>query len=234
MKLSLAITTYNRAEMTIKSFYRVINDERIDEIVIVDDCSDPYEYNRLFDLLILTYKKNSKIKFFRNNVNLGMLQNKKEAVRKCSNEWVILFDSDNILTTDYIHALQMEGDLKKDTIYCPDFAKPEFNFTNYSGLFYNSKKIKNYFHYRDFRPHLNCCNYVLNREEFLKSFVPNPDIKESDTIWIAYNWLKNGNNFKIVPNMHYFHTVGDHSGWLKNADLNMQHNDEIIEKIKQL
>ena len=37
--VTLAITTYNRIDMTVKSFAQVLDDPRITEIVIVDDHS---------------------------------------------------------------------------------------------------------------------------------------------------------------------------------------------------
>ena len=78
-KISLAITTYNRVEMTIKSFERVLDDERIDDIIIVDDHSLPEMYQKLsakIDELM-----NPKIHLVRNEVNLGMSLNKKSSSR---------------------------------------------------------------------------------------------------------------------------------------------------------
>src|SRR6188768_255025 len=90
MKLTLAITTYQRSDMVLEVFEKIYDHPLIDEIVIVDDASEWDTYCKLSELL---YHK-EKVKLFRNEKNLGMSRNKAEAVSKAKNDWVILFDSD--------------------------------------------------------------------------------------------------------------------------------------------
>lgn len=47
--LSLAITHYNRYEMVVESFAQVIDDVRLSEILIMDDCSTDGSYEKLRD-----------------------------------------------------------------------------------------------------------------------------------------------------------------------------------------
>ena len=44
---TIAITTYNRLDLVIDSFSSVLDNELIDEIVIVDDCSEDTLFNNL-------------------------------------------------------------------------------------------------------------------------------------------------------------------------------------------
>ena len=67
-KISLCITTYNRNAYLFKSFEQVINDDRIGEVVIVDDCSELGLYQHIAERC----KYNPKIKLFRNESNLGV------------------------------------------------------------------------------------------------------------------------------------------------------------------
>ena len=68
-KISICVTTYNRPE-TIDSFKAVLADERVSEVIIVDDCSTKENYNKLIDNVLAL--KNTKVKLYRNNVNQGV------------------------------------------------------------------------------------------------------------------------------------------------------------------
>ena len=50
-KLSLCITTYNRCDLTLKCFEDVLDDSWVDEIILVDDCSEIEIYNKLADIV---------------------------------------------------------------------------------------------------------------------------------------------------------------------------------------
>ena len=98
--ITLAITNWNRDLMTFDSFIGVYEDPLINEIVIVDDCSHEYYYNNLHNKC----KDLDKVKLHRNSKNLGCYHNKRKAVELSNNDWVILFDSDNKMTSQYLDA----------------------------------------------------------------------------------------------------------------------------------
>jgi hypothetical protein len=81
---------------------------------------------------------------------------------------------------------------------------------------------------------MNTCNYLVNREEYLKIYQHNPEMKGTDTIWFNYLWLKAGNSFYVVPGMEYYHRVWEGSGFLADCDYNMKRAKEVKELIKQL
>jgi len=58
--ITLSITTYNRSELVTESFDKVITDDRISEIIIVDDFSSIEIFNDLKNRI--DNLKNSKIK----------------------------------------------------------------------------------------------------------------------------------------------------------------------------
>src|SRR4051812_27159120 len=99
--ISLALTHYNRFQFLTECIEQIKDDPRIGEIVISDDASTDDSYNRL----ALRYAADEKIKLFRNETNLDCYANKREAVYQCRSAWVILFDSDNILTKEYLDVI---------------------------------------------------------------------------------------------------------------------------------
>lgn len=229
MKLTFAVTTFNRYEMLLESFAGIIDDPRIDEVLIMDDCSEEKYWDKIKDLP----KFNQKIKVVRQLQNRGMSVNKRDAVFNSKNEWVILADSDNIFGVDYLEALEVYGKLFPDTIYCPSFAKPNFDYRKYN---LSTFGIKN-------KPPLdesmanclfNTCNYVVHRDTYLYVWKENRDMKGSDTIWFNYLWLQADKVFHVVENMHYQHRVHKESGFIKDLDYNMKKAEEIKKMIMDL
>ena len=237
MKLTLAITTYQRTDLLYESYSKVIDHPLISEVVIVDDCSNDNVWEHL--------KKNCihpKIKLYRNEQNLNMSRNKREAISKASNEWAIILDSDNILYPEYLDAVEktwLNDEARswygQDVIMCPSFAEPDFNFKDYSDLMIDKDNAKNFLQDGMFRVFLNTCNYVVNRDEYLKVYKYDETIKESDTIYFNTLWMQAGNAFYVVPGMKYHHRKHSGSGWL-NGDhrYNMNKAAELQEKIKNL
>lgn len=250
MNLSLCITTYNRYDLLKESYAQVIDDPRISEIIIVDDCStEPGIKEKVNGLA------GGKVKVFHQAHNRGMSRNKADAISYASNEWCIIFDSDNIIGTDYLDAfynLAIEGDafnifgqIKpiEKFIFCPDFAKPEFNYREFrcgnggvgirSGIYgirESAFEIKN----DSFNCLLNTCNYIVHRDNYLATYQYNPDHIASDTIWHNYNHLKNGGLFCVVPDMQYNHRVHKGSGFLQGVDHNMKMQAEVRKMIMNL
>ena len=230
MNLSLCITTFNRFELLKESYAQVIDDPRISEIIIVDDCSTEPGIKENVNSLA-----GGKVRVFHQAQNRGMSRNKADAISYASNEWCIIFDSDNIIGTDYLDAIPKE--LSSGTIYCPSFAKPEFNYTRYSDLEPPIFNISNAcFHIGNdaFNCCMNTCNYLVHRDTYLKTYQYNPAHIASDTIWHAFNHLKAGGSFYIVPGMHYYHRVHKGSGFLQEVDHNMRMQAEVRKMIMEL
>lgn len=231
MKLTLAITVFNRYDLLLESFANVIDDPRIDEILICDDHSKEEYWNKIKELP----KFNPKIKVVRQLENRGMLVNKRDAIFNSKNEWVIIFDSDNVIGKDYLDAFEESFQIQfmGSIIYCPSFAKPNFDYRKYENQLYHKTKKPPL---ED--PMCNClfntANYIVNREEYLNVWRENKEMVASDTIWMNYLWMKSGRTFAIVPNMHYFHRVHKDSGFMQDCDYNMKKAEEIKKIIMEL
>ena len=239
--ISIAITSFNRSDLTIESFSKVFDHPFVSEICIVDDASDQEHWVKLLEL-IDAHPATHKINIFRNEKNLGMSLNKAEAVKKAKNEWAILLDSDNVLYPEYLDAIQKEActkgtnyGLQEEVIYCPVKAEPDYDFRQWSAKFINRTNAKEYLHIKEFRIFCNTCNYVVNRNRYLEVYEYDETIRESDTIYFNHLWLEAGYSFYFVPNATYFHRRHEGSGWLRgDHTYNLKKADELQEKIKQL
>lgn len=239
MKLTLAITTFNRYELLKESYTQVIDDPRISEIIIVDDCSTEPGIKEKVNSLA-----SGKVKVFHQVENRGMSRNKCDAIAYASNPWVIIFDSDNIIGPDYLDAFfeflnawdepYGEHSIRNNFIFCPSFAKPEFDFRKYEGIRFSAADAAKEIKSDVFNVCLNCCNCIVNRDFYLKTYQYNPRHIASDTIWHSYNHLKAGGSFYIVPGMHYFHRVHKGSGFLQGVDHNMRMQAEVRKMIMEL
>jgi glycosyltransferase involved in cell wall biosynthesis len=223
--ISLCIPTYNRVKLVLESFSKVIENDIITEIIIVDDNSE----NSIFEKLEkeINELKNNKIKLFRNTENKKAFLNKLECVRISENDWIILLDSDNILTQDYIDSIPKE--LDKKTFYLPSHAvcdSPFLNYDKFSNKSINKLEYKTLSQTGDsndqlkFATMLNTGNYLVNKYTYIESIAKEEDILEPyalDPFYQIFLGFKNIDNFKlkVVDNMNYYHrlhTNSDESG----------------------
>lgn len=226
--LSLCITTWQRDKMTVNSFSKVLEDPRITEIVIVDDASDDIIWRRLQRSC-----NHPKIKLFRNQKNKGCYFNKQQAVKEATSDWVILFDSDNTLTKDYLDAL-FSVEWKKYTIYAPEFARPVFDYRHFTGSVITKANAGSFIGKKMFDCMINTCNYFVNKEEYLRIFDSNIEPWTADTIFHNYNWLKAGNTIHVLKGMQYDHLIHDQSHYKKYVHKTGNLFREIEKRIKML
>lgn len=165
---------------------------------------------------------------------MGMSRNKANAIRMSWNDWVIILDSDNALYPSSLDAICQLTNLRTDTIYCPAFAEPEFDYRRLQGKSWDAKGVASEIKSRDMSVLLNTCNYLVHRDTYLETYEYNPDVKESDTIWFNYLWLRRGGLLHVVPDWHYYHRIHEGSGWKQNASENMRMAERIKGEIVQL
>lgn len=230
MNLSVAITTYCRYDWTIRCIEQLLNDDRIDDFVILDDCSPDGSYSKLNDY----YKANPKVTVIQQAFNRKMAANKRDAILLCKNESVLIGDSDNIFDSSYIDAIQKCFPLQNNVIYCPVIGEPNLNYTPFEGILIDKNNIKDYIDKPYFSALENTCNYVVNKMFYAECWKENKEVRGIDTHWHLYNHLKNGGAIFVVPECKYIHTTHDGSEWMKDAAYNMKQYKEIDELIKAL
>lgn len=231
--LSIAIPTFNRAEMTIEAFYDVYNDERVFEIVISDDASDSV----IFQYLKSMTDYLSKVKLFRNYVNVDCYKNKKRAIEYCDNttDGCILLDSDNIINKDYIDKLYEIPEWDINTIYTPSFAMPQFDFRAYEGLVVTKENVADYIDKPMFEVMLNAANYFVNPFMYLEVFDDTVTPVTSDSIFQCYNWVNEGKSIYVVPGLQYKHRVHPGSHYQNNKMRTpLGFHESILNKLRQM
>jgi glycosyltransferase involved in cell wall biosynthesis len=231
--ISLCITTYNRTELLYESFRQVLNDDRISEISITDDRSS----DEIWQTIFWQFNDVPKVKLFRNNKNIDCYRNKREAISKATNEWVIIFDSDNIITKSYIDRIEslFTAGLNPKIIYQPSFARPHFNFTKYESFLIDKSNASKYMIDPMFGTMLNAMNYFVNRDEYLKVWDGSVDPVTLDSIYQNYNWLKAGNSIYVVPGLEYEHRVHSGSHYQNNVRRTPHgFHEEILNKLRSL
>jgi len=230
-KISICIPTYNRYEMTIESFAQVLNDDRIKEVVIIDDDSQDGSYGKLWE----HFENEAKVFVSRNIENLDCYKNKAETLSVSDNEWVILLDSDNIITPDYLDKIFAIEEWEEKTIYAPTFASPHFDYRQFDGVKVDRNNVKEYLHNEVFLTALNTANFFVNRETYLKAFNPDIDPVTSDSIYMAYRLLEQGNSYYFVPGLEYEHRVHSGSHYQNNVSKTPAgFHQEVINKLKAL
>jgi glycosyltransferase involved in cell wall biosynthesis len=246
MKISLAIPIYNNSKFIKETLKYPILDDRINEIIICDDNSgDLNQLKRILEELNC-----SKIKLFINPENTGVYLNKLSSLRYCSNDWAILFDSDNILDKGYIDAIYGE-EWNENKIISPSLAEKindlsenlnsSFDYRCLSG----EVDISNFFEKRSvnqtsFDTLLNTCNYFVHVSNFLETLEKEkPDydthkIASLDSLTFFTDWITAGNKIDVLPGLKYKHRIHQDSTYIKTLHRinQLEWTNSQFEKIK--
>ena len=228
--ISVAIPFYNNSKMGHLALFNILNDPRIEEIVVLDDASDVDEFNKLKRKLAPFSKK---IRLFRRDQNWGAFANKIQCVEMCESDWVILLDYDNTLPPEYIDSLFKEQNWETDKIYCSAYAYPNFDFRKeLAGKCIGLKMASSLVKARKFNgPFFNDGNYFLCREQYLKILKPfwNYSVAASDVAFSNYLWMSNGKSLKVLADSWYIHRVHEKSTWTTHS----QKSQLIFDLIKR-
>jgi glycosyltransferase involved in cell wall biosynthesis len=206
-----------------------INDYLIDEVVVVDDCSDI----DIYDKIKISLNGIEKVKLYRNDTNFGVYYNKKRSVELASNEWVLVLDSDNIFGKDYVDKI-WEQEWHKDLIFAPVRALPVFDYSNFERVIFIKENVANYVDERGFDCVINTMNYFVNRDEYLRVFEDGIEPIGSDTMQQNYNWLKAGNKIEVLSGLEYQHRVHPQSHYVNNAIESTPLCLEVLNKMRKL
>lgn len=230
MSISICIPTWNRFDFVIQSFEQVLHDDRVSEIILVDDAStdDSYEKLKWF------FRHEPKVKLFQNSFNLDCYYNKKRAVELATNEWCCLWDSDNIFSPDYLDVI-FDYSWDENTIHTPDFAMVHFDFRAYSGLMITRNNVAEYIDKPMFETMCNACNLFVNRNSYLQVWDNSLNPITSDSIYFVYKWLESGKQIFVTPALQYVHRVHSESHYQNNTSRMPQGlHANILQQLREL
>ena len=220
-KISLVLTNYNRLD----AITRLINNVTLfDEIVINDDFSDINIFNQLKSFC----DSLPNVKLYRNDRNVGAFHNKYLAMTKSTNDWCVLFDSDNLLKDSYVETLFGLGEWDNDTIYQPSHYGA-FNYKNYEGTTFSASSDINL----DLGALFNGGNYFVNKNKYI-SVVKGWEstIKYVEVMSLLYLWLLDGGKFHVTPNLNYLHVTSPDSFYMSHEQYHIRMKAYLMDCVK--
>ena len=209
-KLSIAITTHNDRVESVKNIACSLhNDNRVEEIIIVDDASGEFIKQKL-QLSLLEYPK---VKLYFNKQRQFVNINKYTAVKMCKCDFVALLDSDNIFNASYIDAWERAVEKHgAHEIYAPEKALPRFDFSRFTGKVIDRCTVSRYMDDPLFCVAMNTGNYIVHTVDYLdivgklineQQQEPAPNC--CDVIYQNYHMFKEGCSLIICEDMQYGH-----------------------------
>lgn len=215
-KVSVVTPFYNSIYFFEKYLSHLLTDDRIDEVIIVDDCSFPEESESLKRMAT-----DPKIKLFKNEENIGEFKTRIRAAEIAKNDWVIFLDGDNSITESYLDTIYSIPQWRDDVVYHPDFGnKVKIDYESLSGNYFNLSNIGRFVRDRKYLMNMfmNTGNYFMNRKRYLEVAKPISDIAKHayGDIWFNYHWLRDNSIF-VVPGMKYVHRRHKHSAWKEHS-----------------
>lgn len=223
-KFSLCIPTMDRYEFLSVNLPKYINNPLIDEIVISDENGNDVRKIKK------NFKNTNIFKFHINKIRKGVFYNKIQCCKLAKNDWIALIDSDNFADIDYFQEASnflnsMDKTNKNNIILAPSFAKPSFNYSEFSGLCFNKEYFKNILAFKNsYNVLLNTMNYIINKNLIENLILSEKDKELSkkkcltcDSMFLNLLFFeKLDMEMYIVPNMYYNHTVHKGSNWEVN------------------
>lgn len=231
-QISVAIPHHNRGERIHRPLRNILNDDRVSEILIVDDASASEDYEALVRN-VRDLDKNNKVRILRHEQNLGAMGNKLACVQNASSEWLILLDSDNTIFRNYLDAVFSLPIWDPSIFYCPCWAFPYFRFQPLLGEQLDFQRVAELCRDTTLRKIflLNDGNYLVNREAYLTNFAPLAELRHdvADVMVATYLWLSNGNRLEVIPDAHYVHRIDASSFWMRTQEESRRRVFEIFE-----
>jgi len=88
--ICLIIPTFNRSHLIQKAINSIYY-QGFDEIIVIDDGSSDFHIKKIEELL----QQYPRIKFLKNNYNLGLPRTRNRAIIQCKSNWIIFLDDDD-------------------------------------------------------------------------------------------------------------------------------------------
>lgn len=217
-----------RWELLLNSFAQVLTDDRISEIVIVDDKSSPEYVPKLQTL------NHGKVKVYFNDINMGVYRNKHRSVQLASNPWCIVFDSDNIMTKAYVDKLYEISEWDEHTSYLPAKARPKFDYTQFAGMTFTRANIAQYVKVGQMDCMINTANHFVNRAEYIRLWDGKTEPISADSIYMNMLQLQAGNKLYVVPGLEYDHLVHKDSHFVNNQHRSTEIHKRLMNKLQQM
>lgn len=214
MKIDIAMPYHgDRRKYVLELLNQIHSDQRIGQIVIVDDCSPMQDYAASKK----AFERFEKVKMYRNEERLFVFGNKVRAVSLCKSRWVLLLDSDNFINRRALSVF-FSIHLSSRVVYAPSMGVPRLDYREYAGLVLDAGNIAAYIDKPKMPMLLNTMNYFLPREMWLDAIKTQHEIGfeplTADSIYINYLLFRAGMRLGVVQGLYYGHAVHGGSTFL--------------------
>jgi glycosyltransferase involved in cell wall biosynthesis len=113
--LTIAIPVYERIDFFEDALSSALSQEYECEVIVVDNCSSHNRFREICDM------KNGRVKYFRNDSNLGLFGNWNKCFEFATSEFVMILGDDDILHKSYSKIFVNELRKKKFDIFYSNF-----------------------------------------------------------------------------------------------------------------
>lgn len=195
--ISIAMATYNGEKYLREQICSIIRQSISDwELIICDDCS----YDNTISILHEFAENDSRIRIFKNEVNIGFKKNFEKAISLCNGDFIALCDQDDIWTENHLECLY--ENLADNVLVCSNVT---FTDSNGISLHKNLKPDSYYVSNNKEKQFLQLLhnNYVqgctcLFKRELVKTIIPIPECAQFHDYWIALVASING-TIRYIP-----------------------------------
>ncbi|MBE6287646.1 MAG: glycosyltransferase family 2 protein [Mediterranea massiliensis] len=163
-KITIAIPTFKRAELLKIALESAINQIYYDDYLILVVDNNPVRDDET-ELLMVQYKKQSNLLYYKNRENVGMTGNWNRMIQLAKSDWIVMLHDDDYLYPNYLNVLS--NYLKYDT----DLINSKlYRFTNKPQIQIQSHLNSHFMSFREFwrgNP-INIAGVCMRREIVLK------------------------------------------------------------------
>lgn len=140
LDLSIVIPVYNTSNRLKNCLNSILNNNLNNtEIIIIDDCSSNNETINICK----NYSKKKKIKYYKNNKNLGVGASRNIGIKKAKGKYILFVDSDDEIIGDVIKKFFLEKKLFRYDIIIGDYINERYVKRNEKKIFeFKTKNIK--------------------------------------------------------------------------------------------
>lgn len=161
---------------------------------------------------------------------------KRLAVEQCSNDVVLLLDSDDVFSNEFFDRITevIDAGLDEKILYCPSIADP-YNFIEFDKEDITHKTVRAKIDKGNFTAFMLCGNYLFNKAFYLSiTNCVEEEVYAADCMYIKYIWLKNQGALRLVPGLQYKHTLSRDGYFASNSSQSWAMTDTLKRRILEI
>lgn len=181
--VSIAMCSYNGERFIKEQINSILNQtyENI-ELIIVDDCSK----DKTVEIIQEYLNKDNRIKFYKNENNIGFVKNFEKSISLCTGEYIALADQDDIWKNNKLEVFVSE--IKENTLIYSDaiLIDKDSKILNKELIRPNANLVKGRCNKAFIFTNCVSGNTLMFKKELIPYILPIPEQMSFHDIWIAF------------------------------------------------